>query len=150
MLTALQTYPALPDSGVFRKMSHVLVILPAGDDLPADCPDGKLLRATLARRQLDADELCSDPQFANSAEGGLRVWLMLDPAKTTFENLSLLRQGIVILLDEEPVTVDVIISPKMIWWPMSPWPTERPCHIVSRKTRRAHLRRYKFGAALKT
>ena len=114
MLTALQTYPALPDSGVFRKMSHVLVLLPAGDDLPADCPDGKLLRATLARRQLDADELCSDPQFANSADGGLRVWLMLDPAKTTFENLSLLRQGIAILLDEEPVTVDVIISPKIM------------------------------------
>jgi leucyl aminopeptidase len=38
---------------------------------------------------------------------------MLDPAKSTFENLTLLRQGMAILLDEEPVTVDVIISPKI-------------------------------------
>jgi leucyl aminopeptidase len=113
MLTALQTYPALPDSGALLKMNHVLVLLPAGDDLPDACPEGKLLRATLARKQLDADELSSDPQCANSADGGLRVWLMLDPAKSTFENLTLLRQGMAILLDEEPVTVDVIISPKI-------------------------------------
>jgi leucyl aminopeptidase len=113
MLTALQTYPALPDSGALLKMNHVLVILPAGDDLPDACPEGKLLRAMLARKQLDADELCRDPQSANSADGGLRVWLMLDPAKSTFENLTLLRQGMAILLDEEPVTVDVIISPKI-------------------------------------
>ena len=113
MLTALQTYPALPNSGALLKMNHVLVLLPAGDDLPDACPEDKLLRATLARKQLDADELSSDPQFANSADGGLRVWLMLDPAKSAFENLSLLRQGMAILLDEEPVTVDVIISPKI-------------------------------------
>ena len=113
MLTTLQTYPASPDSEAFRAMSHVLVLLPAGEDLPADCPDGDLLRATLARRQIDADELSSEPQLANSPAGGLRVWLMLDPAKSTFENQSLLRQGIAILLDEEPVTVNLIISPKI-------------------------------------
>jgi leucyl aminopeptidase len=36
------------------------------------------LLATLARRQIDADELGNEPQAANTAEGGLLVWLMLD------------------------------------------------------------------------
>lgn len=113
MLAALQTYATLPDRDALKKMRHVLVVLPAADRLPADCPERKLLLATLARQALDPDELASDPCVANSAEGGLRVWLMLDPEKSTFENLSLLRQGMEILLDEEPIAVDVIISPKI-------------------------------------
>ena len=108
-------------------MSYVLVLLQAGDELPADCPDANLLRATLARRQLDVDELCNEPQLANSAEGGLRVWLMLDPAKSTFENQSLLRQGIETLLDEEPLTVDVIISPKFA---AVDWATELVSYVI--------------------
>ena len=114
MLAALQTYAVLPDRDVLKKMRHVLVVLPAADSVPGDCPERKLLLATLARQALDPDELASDPCTANTAEGGLRVWLMLDPAKSTFENLSLLRQGMEILLDEEPVAVDVIISSKIV------------------------------------
>mgnify|MGYP000844002280 FL=1 len=114
MLAALQTYAVLPDRDAFKKMRHVLVVLPAADSVPGDCPERKLLLATLARQELDPDELASDPCMANTAEGGLRVWLMLDPAKSTFENLSLLRQGMEILLDEEPVAVDVIISSKIV------------------------------------
>ena len=112
MLAALQTYTALPEKEVLQKMSHVLVILPSNDVVPADCPERPLLLATLARRQVDADELASDPQVANTSSGGLLVWLMLDAGKSTFENLSLLRQGLEILLDEEPARLDVLIMPK--------------------------------------
>lgn len=113
MLAALQTYPALPAAEALQKMSHVLVVLPVGDAVPADCPERQLLLATLARRQVDADELGNEPQAANTAEGGLLVWLMLDAGKSTFENLTLLRQGMAILLDEEPLAVDVLILPKI-------------------------------------
>lgn len=113
MLAALQTHLAQPDVLAFQQMSHVLVLLPTATEIAADCPDRALLLATLARRQLDADVLSSDAQSANSVAGGLRVWLMLDPEKSAFENLSLLRQGMEILLEEEPVTVNLIISPKI-------------------------------------
>jgi leucyl aminopeptidase len=93
-------------------MSHVLVVLPAGEAIPDDSPERALLLATLARRQLEPETLGDDPVVANSADGGLRVWLMLDAEKSTFENLTLLREGLVILLEEEPAAVDVLICAK--------------------------------------
>ncbi|MBS1130951.1 MAG: Peptidase leucyl aminopeptidase C-terminal [Proteobacteria bacterium] len=109
MIAKLKTFPALPETAAQAGMSHVLVLLPAMQDIPADCPGRTSLMATLARRRLDADELSDAPVSANSAEGGLRVWLRLDPTKSTFDNLSLLREGMAILLDEEPATVNVLI-----------------------------------------
>lgn len=109
MIATLRTYPAQPETTALAEMSHVLVVLPAAQEIPADCPDSPLLKATLARRRLDADELTDSPVSANSAEGGLRAWLMLDPAKSTFDKQTLLREGMALLLDEEPATIDVLI-----------------------------------------
>ena len=112
MLATLQTFSALPDTIALAKMSHVLVVLPAGEAIPDDCPERALLLATLARQRLEPAELGDDPVAANSADGGLRTWLMLDAGKSTFENLTLLREGLAILLEEEPVAVDVLICAK--------------------------------------
>lgn len=112
MLATFQNHPLLPQKTALTEMSHVLVVLPAGESVPADCPERSLLLATLARRRLEVDDLADDPASANTAKGGLRVWLMLDSEKSTFENQTLLRQGLAILLDEEPATVDLIISAK--------------------------------------
>ncbi len=112
MLATLKNHSALPQKSVLAEMSHVLIVLPASEAVPADCPDRPLLLATLARQRLDAVDLADDPVSANTAKGNLRVWLMLDGEKSTFENLTLLRQGLAILLDEEPATVDLIISAK--------------------------------------
>jgi len=112
MLATLLTRPTLPDAEALAEMSHVLVVLSSGDAIPRDCPERPLLLATLARRRLDAEELGDDPVAANTAAGGLRVWLMLDKGKSTFENLTLLREGLKLLLDEEPVAVDVLICGK--------------------------------------
>src|SRR5574343_702673 len=109
MIATSRTFPALPERTALAGMSHVLVLLPTGQEVPVDCPDRSVLQATLARRRLDADELGDSPVSANTGEGGLRVWLMLDPAKSTFDNLTLLREGMSILLDEEPATIDVLI-----------------------------------------
>ncbi len=109
MIAKLKTFPALPETTVLAGMSHVLVVLPATQEIPTACPEYPLLTATLARRRLEADELGDAPVAANSAEGGLRVWLMLDPAKSTFDKLTLLREGIALLLDEEPATIDVLV-----------------------------------------
>ena len=109
MIATLKTFPALPKTTALAGMSHALVLLSAAQEVPADCPDRALLLATLARRRLDAEELGDAPVSANSASGGLRVWLMLDAAKSTFDKLTLLREGMALLLDEEPATIDVLL-----------------------------------------
>jgi leucyl aminopeptidase len=110
MLATLQTTSSLPDAAAQAVMSHVLIVLPAGEEVPADCPERPLLLATLARRRVDADELADEALSANTAEGGLRVWLMLDAKKSTFDNHALLREGLAILLEEEPAAIDVLIA----------------------------------------
>ena len=110
MLASLQTTTTLPDAAAFTRLQHVLIVLAAGTTIPADCPEGPLLLATLARRRLTVEELADEPVSANTAEGGLRVWLMLDAGTSTFENQSLLREGLAILLDEEPARLDILLA----------------------------------------
>lgn len=109
MLAQLQTLPDLPDTAALAALKHVLVILQSADEVPASCPAQSLLRATLARRQLDADDLGDTPVAASSPEGGLWVFLMLDASTSVFERLTHLREGFALLLEEGPATLDVLI-----------------------------------------
>ncbi|HJV92947.1 MAG TPA: hypothetical protein VJ572_05675, partial [Azonexus sp.] len=115
MLAALHTHPQLPDRAALARLSHALIVLPSADAIPADCPERALLLATLARRRLEAGDLAEKAVIANTAKGGLRVWLMLDAEKSTFANHSLLREGLALLLDEEPATVDAVICSLAGW-----------------------------------
>ena len=110
MLAPLATHAKLPKNTALAAMQHVLIVLPAGDEVPDDCPERHLLLATLARRRRDADELAEEPLAANTAKGGLRVWLMLDADKSTFENHALLREGLALLLEEEPPAIDILLA----------------------------------------
>lgn len=109
MLAKLHTAANLPDAAALALMKHVLIVLPAGESIPESCPEKALLQAVLARRRLSADDLADEAVMANSVRGGLLAWLMLDPEKSTFENHCLLRDGLGLLLDEEPASVDVLI-----------------------------------------
>lgn len=110
MLATLHSTAALPDAAGLAALSHVLVVLPAAETVPADCPDRPLLLATLARRRLGAEELDETPVSANTASGALRVWLMLDAEKSTFAKQTLLREGLAILLAEEPASIDLLLT----------------------------------------
>jgi len=112
MIASLSARAALPDDAALAGMSHALILLPMAPALPADCPDAPMLQATLARRRLTVEELADDPVSANSPTGGLRVWLMLDANKPAFDNQTLLCEGLAILLDEQPATVDILICAK--------------------------------------
>ena len=109
MLTTLRSHAHLPEATALAGMQHVLIVLRSDSVIPANCPDQGLLSATLARRNLDITDLETEAVSANNSEGGLRVWLMLDPDKSTFEKHSRLREGFSLLLDEEPAAVDVIL-----------------------------------------
>ena len=126
MLATFENYSTFPSTAALAGMHHVLVVLPAADAVPDDCPDRLLLLATLARRRLAATDLTDDPVSANTAEGALRVWLMLDDEQARFANQTLLREGLAILLEEEPPAVDVIISPKTEG---AEWMADLACYV---------------------
>jgi len=109
MPAKLQTNPLLPDAAALAGLSHILVVLPTAETVPDDCPERSLLLATLARRRLSAEDLADEAVLANSASGGLRAWLMLDAEKSVFDRLTLLREGMALLLAEEPSSIDVLI-----------------------------------------
>lgn len=110
MLATLQTQPELPASSRLAKLGHVLVLMPAATGLPDDCPDRKLLAATLGRRNDPVGKLTEKAVAASTATGNLRVWTMLDAKKSRFEQLSRLREAFALLLDEQPAVVDVILA----------------------------------------
>lgn len=109
MLATLQTQSELPGASELARLGHVLVLMPAAAKLPDECPDRKLLAAVLARRDEKLGKLKSKPMSANTAQGGLRVWTMLDAKKSRFDQLSLLREAFGLLLDEQPAAIDVLL-----------------------------------------
>ncbi|MGE5386819.1 MAG: M17 family metallopeptidase [Betaproteobacteria bacterium] len=109
MLAKLSCRSGLPNPDQLAKRCHVLIVLPAGREVPDDCPDHNLLLAVLKRRNKKPGSLKTTPVVAGNADGGLRVWCMLDMAQSPFEQQTLLRKAVQPLLEEQPAGVDVLI-----------------------------------------
>lgn len=109
MLPTLLHTPDHPADTALAELEHVLVLLPAGETLPLDCPDRTLLEATLSRRQCTVSDLDDEAVTANSAQGRLRTWASLDLSQSTYTNHTRLRGAIAPLLDETPARLDIIV-----------------------------------------
>jgi leucyl aminopeptidase len=112
-LPAIMTLPQIKCRGAAQpaalaKYSHALFLLPAGDALPDALPAAQLWRAVLARRDVAAKDLQKGPQALDLPEGGRAACVMIDAAKPRFERLTLLRKGIMALLDETPRELAVV------------------------------------------
>ncbi|MEK7810301.1 MAG: leucyl aminopeptidase family protein [Pseudomonadota bacterium] len=107
MLAHLTLIPALPKS---LSTMHLLVLLPKAKALPKDLPQGELLSAVLKRRALKAVELAKSPVVANTADGSLVVWAMLDFEKETFAQQTQIRKALQLLLDEHPKSIEIAVS----------------------------------------
>lgn len=84
--------------------SHVLFVLPAQDRLP---PPGDLiaahtLQAALTRRCMQPEDLAETPIATDLEQGGLAAWVMLDGRKSPFEQQTVLRKAVQLLLAEQP------------------------------------------------
>ena len=77
----------------------VLFILPKNSRLPADTPGRETLTAVLARRGMQPEELARKPLAAELPQGVLAGWVMLDAARTTFQQLTTLRTALRPLLE---------------------------------------------------
>ena len=107
MLAQLTLFPSLPKT---LGATHLLVLLPKAKTLPKDVPYGDLLATVLKRRDMKADELAKSPVAANTANGTLVAWAMVDLDKDTFAQQVQVRKGLQLLLEEQPKSIAIAVS----------------------------------------
>ena len=90
----------------FKSLTHLLVVLPKprneADSFSRAFPGEATLRNTFKRRNKKFTDLIDEPIAAQTPEGKLAAWVMLDPAKSRFEQLTAMRKAVKLLLDESP------------------------------------------------
>ncbi|CAG4884946.1 Aminopeptidase PepA-related protein [Georgfuchsia toluolica] len=86
----------------FLQHSHALLLLPMGKTLPENMPARSQWLAMLKRRDSKLSDLAKTPLALDLPNGGRLACAMIDPAKSRFERLTLLRKAVMLLLDETP------------------------------------------------
>jgi len=87
--------------------SQLLVLFGKNKNLPANVPHLALLKAVLKRRNMKADELAKLPLTANTADGSLVVWAMVDAQQNRFAQQSQTRKALQLLLEEQPKKITI-------------------------------------------
>jgi leucyl aminopeptidase len=107
MLAQLTATLSLPKT---LNAAHLLVLLPKGKTIPKDVPHGELLAAVLKRRAIKVDEFAGTPVAANSTDGSLIAWAMLDFSKTNFAVQTQVCKAMQLLLVEQPASVAIVVQ----------------------------------------
>jgi leucyl aminopeptidase len=90
---------------------HIVMILPRAlklESLP-DVPFRETLAAALARRRKKPEELAKSPIATDLPQGALAGWVMLDPAKSVFEQQTLVRKAVSLVLAENPEQIVIAL-----------------------------------------
>jgi len=90
--------------------SHGLIILPAGDALPAELPRQSQWRAVLKRKAMKPKELAKTPLALDLPDGRRLALLMADHTLSRFERLTRLRKAVMLLLDETPKRLSIWVA----------------------------------------
>ena len=92
-----------------RLYQHVLCVLPHGKTIVADSTIAGLdtLKTMLKRRGMQAGELAITPLAGEIGGGVLAAWVMVDPAKSIFEQQTSLRKALALLLQENVAALAV-------------------------------------------
>jgi len=90
-----------------QKPTHLLVLFNKSKNLPTDIPQPALLKAVLKRRNMKADELAKSPLAANTVDGALVVWAMVDEQQNTFSQHSQVRKALQLLLEDQPKQISI-------------------------------------------
>jgi leucyl aminopeptidase len=109
--TKITQNPAAIGDGAVEKTSHLLVVLPAAKDLKGipTFPGKAILDGFLTRRGMKAAELAKTPISGDLPHGGLAAWVMLDDKKTTFEQHTIMRKALQLLLAEHPKALSIAV-----------------------------------------
>jgi leucyl aminopeptidase len=104
MLAQLTISKAAPNS------DHLLVLLSKSKTLPKDTLHGELLTSILKRRAMKLEELAKTAVLANTPDGTLVVWAMLDDDNDKFVQQVQVRKAVQLLLSEQPKVLGVAVS----------------------------------------
>jgi leucyl aminopeptidase len=90
--------------------SHGVIIVPAGDALPADLPQRDQWLAVLKRKAMKPKELAKTPLAMDLPDGRRLALLMADLKLSRFERLTRLRKAAMLLLDEAPKRISIWVA----------------------------------------
>jgi leucyl aminopeptidase len=109
MLAKLEQSAAPAASRDLKDARHFLFVLPKATrpDVLRALPHGEVLAAALARRKKKPEDLAKFPVATDLPHGALAAWVMLDTAKSPFEQQTLLRKALSLLLAEKPETLGI-------------------------------------------
>ncbi|MGB8855332.1 MAG: hypothetical protein WCC58_01520, partial [Burkholderiales bacterium] len=110
MPTKLNQHEAEISAKAFSAASHLLVLTPKSKILPRDLPGIDLLKKSLGRKKMKPDELAATPVAGETGDGGIVVWAMLDEKASVFEQHTVLRKAVQILLDEKPDSLSICVN----------------------------------------
>lgn len=115
MLARLEQNAAQLSAATLNRARHALIVLPkaaALDDLRA-VPGTEALAAALSRQKKKLADLAKSPLATDLGHGTLVSWVMLDPARPVFDQQTVMRKGVQLLLAEKPeaITIGVFGSP---------------------------------------
>lgn len=84
--------------------SHILFVLPVRENGLAGIaiPYHEKLNAAVTRRGMKMNELIENPISCDLDHGAMAVWVMLDISKSRFEQLTIMRKALDLLLTEHP------------------------------------------------
>jgi leucyl aminopeptidase len=109
MLARLEQNAAPLSAADLNRAQHVLIVLPKTASLEAlrGTPGAQALFAALSRRKKKLAELAKSPVATDLAQGTLVSWVMLEPGRPAFEQQTLLRKGLQLLLAEKPAEIAI-------------------------------------------
>lgn len=108
LATLIQNNTSINESVI---ASHILVLLPKLEKLPNkyDLLGEETLKALLTRRQMEFGRLSETPVCANLTSGTLCAWVMVDLEQPMFDQQTVIRKALQLLLDEEPSSVYLVV-----------------------------------------
>lgn len=104
MTAKLSQSDALLDDARLTRYDHALVVAPLVKrlaDVP-QLPQTDRLQRVLKRRDMKPEDLAKTPVAMHLEQGGLCVFVMVDPAKPRFDQLTSLRKALATLFEENP------------------------------------------------
>jgi len=109
MLARLEQYAALLSASDLKRAKHALIVLAKTESLESlrGLPGAEALSAALSRRKKKLSELAKAPVATDLAQGALASWVMLDPVRSVFEQQTVLRKAMQLLLAEKPGEITV-------------------------------------------
>lgn len=86
---------------------HALIVIPENADLPTGLPARAQWLAVLKRKDMNPAELAKTPLAIDLPDGQRLALLMSDTTLSRFEQLTRLRQAVMLLLEESPKTLSL-------------------------------------------